>query len=106
MPSASVGRPEQINNFGVDGRTWIPQSLGTDLVVFPIAAGLRAVVTKNRGDVVELHGLRQVVEAILYVRTDDGSRALGPQASASRRHGPRSCTSPSALGPLHRLSCA
>jgi hypothetical protein len=59
--------PGHINNFGIEGRVIIAKSLTAKLVVLPVSAGLRSVVSENRSQIIELYRLGKIMHTMLHV---------------------------------------
>ena len=67
---------EQVDQLGVDGGVVGADGLRADLAVLAVAAGLRRLVAEHRSGVPELHGLGQLVHAVLEIGPAHRGRTL------------------------------
>ena len=71
------------DDFCVNCRTCLAQSLHAELVELAVASRLRTIIAEHRADVEELHESVRRIELVLQVRAHDRSRILGPQRKAA-----------------------
>src|SRR5262249_9191262 len=83
-PDLSEEVQKHFDNFGFYcGIVAAGDDFRTGLDMLAITSLLRTLAAKHRRDVVELHHARFVLQLVLDVRTDDGSRPLRSKAERS-----------------------
>ena len=77
-----VKLPGQVDNLGVDDGVAFADGFTAELMVLAQPAGLRPVVTENRGKVIKLYRLRQVSHTVLDESAADRSGAFRTERQA------------------------
>ncbi len=70
--------PGGVDNLGVKGRVVIPDCLIAELVMFSQPACLGPFISENRGEVIQLYRLRQVMQAVFQIGAAHRRGALRP----------------------------
>ena len=78
-PGALDDLAQQQDQLGVEARVVGADRLGVELRELPEAPGLRRLVAEERAPRPDLHGLGELVHAVLDVGAADAGRRLGPQ---------------------------
>lgn len=71
--------PSHINHFGVKSRVITTNSLIAKLVVLPVSPGLRSLIPKNGGQIIQLYRLGQIMQPVFQVGPAHRRRALRPE---------------------------
>ena len=71
--------PCHIDDFSVEGRVVVTNSLAAELVVLPVSPCLWSIISKDGSQIIELYWLREIAHTVFHVSTAHWGSALWPQ---------------------------